>query len=305
MHRRVETMSKRKKLSYERKKARYGYVFISIWLVGFILFFVFPFIQSSIYSFSRMQIRPGNIEMEFIGWENYSRAFLEDSRFLPAFTSTITSVLAKTPLIIVFSMFIASLLNQKFKGRFLIRSVFFLPVIISSGVVINIISGDAFLNLLMTGERSSLMFEANSMQSILYAMGLDTVIVNFIINTVNEIFNLSWRSGIQILIFLAGLQSISSSYYEVALVEGATGWEIFWKVTFPMIAPMILVNIIYTLIDNFIDVSNPMFALIQTITGRIDFAYAAALSMVNFIVIFVLIGIIYGLINRRIYYAVD
>lgn len=296
-------MNKRRPLSYEKKKSCYGYVFTSLWLIGFICFFLIPFISAVVYSFHDMEIMLGDVQLTSPGWQNYRRMFLQDSEFLPAFTSTLGSVLAEVPLICVFSLFIAIILNQNFRGRLLTRAVFFLPVIITSGVVMNIINGDQFIGGIMSGQRSSLMFEASSIQDMLTTMGLDSVAVNFIISIVNQIFNLSWNSGIQILIFLAGLQSISPTLYEVCRVEGANAWVSFWKVTLPLIGPMLVVNLLYSIIDNFIDYSNPLFQYIQEISGKIDFAYASAMSLVSFAVIFVLIGAVYLILNRRVYYV--
>lgn len=296
-------MSKRRPLSYEKKKSAYGYVFISMWLIGAIVFFLIPFVSAVIYSFHDMQIDPGNVVLTSPGWQNYRRMFVEDSEFLPAFTSTLGSVLAQVPLICVFSLFIAVILNQKFRGRVIARAIFFLPVIITSGVVMNIINGDQFIGQIMSGQRSSMMFEASSVRDMLTATGLDQIAVDFIVSVVDRIFDLSWSSGIQILIFLAGLQSISPTLYEVCRVEGANAWVTFWKVTLPMIGPMIVVGLMYTIIDNFIDYANPMFQYIQKVSGRIDFAYASAMSLVNFLVIFLLIGAVYLILNRRVYYV--
>ena len=296
-------MSKRRPLSYEKKKSAYGYVFISMWLIGAVVFFLIPFVSAVIYSFHDMQIDPGNVVLTSPGWQNYRRMFVEDSEFLPAFTSTLGSVLAQVPLICIFSLFIAVILNQKFRGRVIARAIFFLPVIITSGVVMNIINGDQFIGQIMSGQRSSMMFEASSVRDMLTATRLDQIAVDFIVSVVDRIFDLSWSSGIQILIFLAGLQSISPTLYEVCRVEGANAWVTFWKVTLPMIGPMIVVGLMYTIIDNFIDYANPMFQYIQKVSGRIDFAYASAMSLVNFLVIFLLIGTVYLILNRRVYYV--
>lgn len=296
-------MSKRRPLSYEKKKSAYGYVFISMWLIGAVVFFLIPFVSAVIYSFHDMQIDPGNVVLTSPGWQNYRRMFVEDSEFLPAFTSTLGSVLAQVPLICIFSLFIAVILNQKFRGRVIARAIFFLPVIITSGVVMNIINGDQFIGQIMSGQRSSMMFEASSVRDMLTATGLDQIAVDFIVSVVDRIFDLSWSSGIQILIFLAGLQSVSPTLYEVCRVEGANAWVTFWKVTLPMIGPMIVVGLMYTIIDNFIDYANPMFQYIQKVSGRIDFAYASAMSLVNFLVIFLLIGTVYLILNRRVYYV--
>ena len=296
-------MSKRRPLSYEKKKSAYGYVFISMWLIGAVVFFLIPFVSAVIYSFHDMQIDPGNVVLTSPGWQNYRRMFVEDSEFLPAFTSTLGSVLAQMPLICIFSLFIAVILNQKFRGRVIARAIFFLPVIITSGVVMNIINGDQFIGQIMSGQRSSMMFEASSVRDMLTATGLDQIAVDFIVSVVDRIFDLSWSSGIQILIFLAGLQSISPTLYEVCRVEGANAWVTFWKVTLPMIGPMIVVGLMYTIIDNFIDYANPMFQYIQKVSGRIDFAYASAMSLVNYLVIFLQIGAVYLILNRRVYYV--
>ena len=293
----------RKLLSYEKKKSRYGYVFISLWLIGFTLFFLIPFISAIVYSFSDMKINPGDVQLTPVGFANYQRMFFRDSEFLPAFTSTISSVVLQLPLISIFSLFIAIVLNQNFKGRFLARAVFFLPVIITSGVVMNIINGDEFVSGIMSGQRSSMMFEASSIQEMLTGLGMDSVVVNYIVSAVNQIFYLTWSSGIQILIFLAGLQSISPTLYEVCKVEGANAWVSFWKVTLPMISPMLIVNIMYTIIDNYISYSNPMFQYIQKVSGRIDFSYASAMSLFNFVVILLLVGVVYLILNRRVYYV--
>jgi len=294
----------KKKISYERIRARYGYVFISLWLVGLILLFVIPFIMTVWFSFNSLSdMEPGNLNEKWVGLENYRRLFLGDSKFMPAFTKTVGSVLSETPLVCIFSMFIAILLNQKFLGRTAARAVFFLPVIIAGSVVMNIVNGDQFLNMIMSGQRSGMMFEATSTQDILYRAGMDAVLVEYIIDTVNQLFYLVWHSGIQILIFLAGLQAIPLSLYEVAKVEGANSWISFWKITLPMLAPMLLVNLIYTVIDQFINSSNPMFRLIDQVS--MEFDYVAAMSVFNFAAVFIIVGIIYFILNRKIYYAVD
>lgn len=298
-------MAKKKISSYERIRARAGYIFISLWLVGFILFFLLPFITSIVYSFCSVKVDIGEVKLAPVGFSNYIALFLENEKFLSAFTSTLTNVLTQTPLIIVFSLFIAIILNQKFHGRLLARAVFFLPVVIAGGVVMDIINGNQFMSLAMSGGRNGMMFEADSVYDILMNMGFNTIISEYIANMVNSIFRLAWNSGIQILLFLSGLQSINPALYEVAKVEGAGAWVSFWKITLPMIAPTILVNLIYTIIDNFINYSNDMFKLIQEVTGNIQFDKAAAMANICFIVIFLLIGIVYVLIDRHIYYTVD
>lgn len=298
-------MKKKKVSSYERIRARYGYVFIALWLVGFTVFFLLPFVTSVVYSFSSVKVEIGEVILKPVGFKNYMALFLENEEFMPAFTSTLTSVITQTPLIIIFSLFIAIILNQKFRGRLFARTVFFLPVVIAGGVVMDIVNGSQFLTLAMSGGREGMMFEAESVYDLMMKMGMNNIISEYISGMVNSIFQLAWSSGIQILLFLSGLQAINPSLYEVAKIEGASAWVSFWKITLPMIAPTILVNLIYTIIDNFINYSNDMFKLIQKVTGDIQFDTAAAMANVCFIVISLLIIFVYRLLNKHIYYAVD
>lgn len=294
-----------KKLSYERKKSYYGYLFISIWFVGFLVLFLSPFIQSVRYSLSKVTIEQGYVGMQWVGFKNYINLFTENTDFLPAFTGTITSVLMKTPLIIVFSLFIAVILNQKFHGRVLARALFFLPVIISGGIAIEIMNGNSLLNLASSSDTASAMFQSKSISDMLLSAGLSPTAIDYVQSTVDSIFQLCWNSGIQILIFLAGLQSIPRSMYEVAEVEGSNAWVTFWKVTMPMLAPMLIVNVFYTVVDNMISYSNDMFQLIDSYSNGLLFDQAAAMAILNFVVIMAMVLLIYLIGNRHIHYTAD
>lgn len=294
-----------KKLSYERKKSYYGYLFISLWTIGFLFFFLSPFITSIRYSLAEVTIQQGYVGLKNCGFENYINLFIKNPEFLPAFTDTLTSVIAKSPLIIVFSLFVAVVLNQKFKGRTFFRAVFFLPVIIAGGIAIEIINGNYYLGLISSGGRSSALFESQSIAEMLASSGIPQTTVDYILKTVNEIFDLLWNSGIQILIFIAGLQSIPTTLYEVANVEGSNGWTTFWKVTVPMLAPMLVVNVFYTVVDNMISFSNKMFKLIDDYMNALKFDEAAAMSIINFLIVFIIVILIYVIGNRHVYYAVD
>ena len=294
-----------KKLSYERKKSYYGYAFISLWAVGFIFLFLLPFITSVRYSLSSVTIKQGYVGLKACGFNNFVNLFVKKPDFLPAFTETVTTVAAKSPLIIIFSLFIAVVLNQKFKGRTFFRAVFFLPVIIAGGIAIEIINGNYFLGLISSGDRSNALFQSQSIAASLTSSGIPQTAVDYILKTVEEIFGLVWNSGIQILIFIAGLQSIPSTLYEVANVEGSNGWTTFWKITVPMLAPMLVVNIFYTVVDNMISYSNSMFKLIDDYMNALKFDQAAAMSVICFAVIFIAVVLIYIIGNRYVYYAVD
>lgn len=284
-------------MSYEKIKSRYGYVFISLWLVGFLFLFLIPFVTAIGYSFNELHIDTGKLNMRFVGWENYQRAFLQDADFLPSFMGTLGSAIVQTPVTVLFSLFVSILLNQKFRGRGLARAIFFLPVIIMSGPVLGVMNYDVFFSSLVSGERASAMLEITSTQEILQSLGVNALIADYIVNITNQLFNLSWSSGIQILIFIAGLQAIPQTYYEVAQIEGATGWEIFWKVTLPSIGPMILVNVIYTLYDCLLS-GGDMFNKIQGHISQLEFAYASALSLMCFVTWALLIAAVYKIVSR-------
>ncbi len=293
------------KISYERKKGYYGYVFISVWLVGFILLFLLPFISTIRYSLSSLTITTGALDLQSVGIKNYSDLLFVNSEFLPAFTDTLTSVVVKTPLIIIFSIFVAVVLNQNFKGRTFFRIALFLPVIISSGIALDIINNNYFLGLISSGSKNNVLFGASSINDAMLAAGISQNTVDTIQDTVQTIFGLVWSSGIQILIFIAGLQSISPSLYEVAHVEGADGWTTFWKITVPMLAPMMIVNVFYSVVDNMISYSNPMFKLIDQYTRNLEFDVVAAMAILNFLVLLIAVVIIYGIGNRYVHYSVD
>ncbi len=293
------------KISYEKKKSYYGYLFISIWAIGFILLFLIPLISSIRYSLSDVSIKQGYVGLKSVGFKNYTNLFTKNPDFLPAFTGTVSGVVVKSPLILVLSVFIAVILNQKFKGRTFFRAIFFLPVIIAGGIAIDIINGNYFLGLISSGARSGSMFESETVTGALLSAGVPQTAVDYIQNAVDSLFGLLWNSGIQILIFLAGLQSIPHTLYEVAEVEGSNSWTTFWKITVPMLAPMLVVNIFYTVVDNMISYSNAMFKLIDTYTNQLKFDEAAAMAILNFAVIFVFVVAIFVVGNRYVHYAVD
>lgn len=232
------------RISYERKKRLYGYGFIALWFVGTVYFFLYPLIVSLVYSFHKTTVGTSGMELSDRGFDNYIRAFRRDPNYTKALVDTLSNTALKTPLILVFSIFIAVILNQKFRGRTFARAVFFLPVIIATGPVIDIITGNMSTSGTSgTAEQFSTLFEANLVDELLNFLGIYNISERLteIINTLtSDIFNLVWNSGIQILLFLSALQGIPFSAKEAAQMEGATGWEYFWKITIPYISPQIL-----------------------------------------------------------------
>ena len=229
---------------------------------------------------------------------------MTDTGFLPSFVGSLKNLI-KVPFIIMLSFFIAILLNQEFLGRTAARAIFFLPVIMMSGPVNWILTADPFFAAVTGGEKASTLAEFASAQDLLQILGLDNVMTTFIVNMTAQLFTLVWSSGIQILIFLSGLQSIPTTYYEVARVEGATPWEEFWKITFPTVSPMMMVNVFYTMIDILLGFSSPMLNKLKNAIYDLEYGYAAAMAFACFIVWAILILIVFKLISRYVKYLGD
>ena len=300
---------KKHRLSYERRKGLYGYGFIALWALGTIYFFIFPLIESLIYSFNETKVQPGGMEMKYIGWKNYVNAFRKDQDYSLALVDMLKNTALRTPLIIIFSIFIALVLNQKFKGRTFARAVFFLPVIIATGPVMDIINGNMSTGGYSGGsEQFSTMFEANLVDQLLNFLGIYNISdrLSSIINSLTtDIFNLVWNSGIQILLILAALQGISPASREAAQMEGATSWEFFWKITLPTISPMILASVVYTVVDSFVDPGNKVMTIVLNKSTNWDHGYSAAMAWAYFAIIGVCLAIIVAILNKVIYYEVE
>lgn len=295
---------KKRRVSYEAKRAKSGYMFISLWLTGFVLLFLVPFVTAIVYSFNYIEIDVGRLIYNPVGFGNYKSLFTGDTSFLPTLWSTITSMI-KVPFIIMLSLFIALLLNQDFKGKTMARAIFFLPVIIMSGPVMKVLGTDTFFEAVLGSKDASTLVEFASAQDLLKTIGLDNIISSYIVDMTSQLFTLVWSSGIQILIFISGLQAIPSSHFEVAEVEGATAWEKFWKITFPSVAPMMLVNVIYTMVDLLLGDKSAMYSLIQAHISGVEYSYAAAVSLVCFVVWALMILLVYTIINRRVHYTLE
>ena len=210
--------------------------------------------------------------------------------------------LYQVPTILVFSMIIALLLNHKFRGRTLMRAIFFLPVVIATGVVMDILNNDLVSMVMLSDAGGSNMVQVDAFKSMLEEMGVDESIVSFVITTANNVFDLSWRSGIQILLFLAGLQSIPGQLYEAASMDGCTAWERYWKVTFPLLGPVLIINLVYTIIDHFTSLDNAVMESIMTYSKDLKYAYSSTLAWIYFVCVIVILLLVALLTRRRISY---
>lgn len=283
-----------------------GYLFISPWFLGFLAFLVYPLAKSLYMSFNEM-VSVSGMEMQYVGWDNYLRAFLKDIYFIPLFYNAVTSAAVEIPLILVFSFFIATLLNQQVKGRAFFRAAFFLPVIIGSGFVMNELLGQG-ISALSTAAPDPTQQNTGVQNGLAIPMEIAVYLSPDLFDTLSDIMDkltlVFWKTGIQILIFLAGLQGISESLYESARVDGATPWEMFWKITFPLMTPVLLLNSIFTLVDSFTEMRNQVMLYIKQVAfTNIEMGYAAALGWIYFLFIFLIIVIIFAATRKKIYYA--
>lgn len=300
--------AKRKGLSYQKRKALYGYGFISLWLVGTLCFFIVPLIKSLWYSFCKVSIGDGRTETSWLGLKNYRDALFKDEFYLEYLQATLAETLWKTVLVLIFSLFIAVILNQKFRGRTLARAVFFLPVIIATGPVYKIISGDMGATGNTGGGQFSTTFSANLVGELMQFLGIYGMSDNMthMIQTVaDNVFGIVWSSGIQILLFLAALQNIPPTAKEAAQIEGATAWEFFWKITFPSVSPFILANFIFTVIDTFVNPTNKVMGRILMLKEDWQFGLMSAMAWIYFIIVLIGIGVVTLLLNRFIYYETE
>lgn len=230
-------------------KSRYGLMFISPWILGIIIFFLVPLIQSVVYSFSEMTVTSNGIVTSFVGLANYKEILLSDINYMPWLEESLISFFYSLPIILLLSMVMALILNQKFRGRLFFRALYFLPVIIATGGVIKLIFQTTSSDVSNIGVSDSLSSGMFSIDDIIVWLDLDTEIAVYIQTIISKIFDLIWNCGIQIVLFLAGLQSVPASLYEASKVEGATKWEEFWFITFPMLSRVTLLVAIFTMVE--------------------------------------------------------
>lgn len=293
------------RMSNKNRQRLGGYIFTLPFIIGFILFFLFPFLQAFKYSLNKIEFSTEGFSLVYQGLQNYRYILRVHPRFLRVFTETVLGMLRDLPLILSFSLFAAVILNQKFKGRFIARAIFFLPVILASGVIIKMEQADIASLLAHTQAAKSLMFSGEALRSYLLETKLPVEFIDYILMAVNGIPTIIRASGIQILIFLAGLQSIPASVYEAARIEGASGWENFWLITFPMVSPLIITNTIYTIVDSFVSMDNQLVVMIKDTTfGGKGFGVSMAMSIMYFLAIFITLGVFYRIITKRVFYNV-
>ncbi len=319
----VKPKKKQKAKSLDKAKARAGWFFVLPFVLIFFLIYVPVIVDSIKYSFHTIYpLSGGGFVLDYVGWDNYYNALFVDPNFVTTLTSGVKQLVLEVPAIVVFSLFMAVLLNQKMVGRTLFRAIFFIPVILSTGLIDDIDMSNSFANYAAgmgaaageegaatageTVQQSSGIISAVDLQGLFSSMKVGTELVEYVVNIVNDIYNLVNRSGVQMLIFLSGLQSISPAIYESCTIDGATTWETFWKITFPMISPMILVNAIYTVIDSFTSSSNKVMTYIgsvyEGVTTTGGDVLATAMYWIYFSIVILIIAVVAAVMSAYVFY---
>ena len=300
-------MKQKKKVTLARRRAITGLLFISPWVVGFFTYYVRSLYQTVYMAFSDVtQAETGGFISTLRGIENFQYAFLVDADFNQILVTSVKDILIDVPLILFFSLFLAIILNGKFKGRTLFRALLFLPVIMGSGIIVNALDAaqQSMSGGLTAVAGDMAVVKDGAMMQILSAFvefGIPMKLVTYLSQAVERIFTVVRASGVQTIIFIAALQSISGSLYEVAKIEGATTYETFWKVTFPMVSPMILTNVVYTIVASFTN-SEIIKKAEEMAFVNFEYGISSAMSLISTIVVCTILLLLGLFISKKVFY---
>jgi len=278
-----------------RKRVIEFALFILPWIIGFIAFEAYPLLQSLQISVSTLHFAGQGVSWQWVAFKNYQNALTVDTNFVPYLVQALVATFIELPLILVFSLTAAVLMKQGLWGTTIFRGLFFLPVVIGSSAVMSRLLGAGGVPVIFAGR---------FLEPIFHVVG--PVIGNDIFTVFQDMSLVLWRSGVQVLLFLAGLFAISPTYYEVARIDGASAWQTFLKVTLPCLSPMVLLITVYTLVDSFTDpLLNPVLGYIQTkgLGGDLNLGLAGAMGWMYFVVVFVILAIIFKYAQSHVYYA--
>ena len=296
-------MKRKRHGGIEAIKRRYGYYFVAHWVIGVILFVIIPLFTSFYYGFSSTVMTGDGLATTFVGLDNYRNLFLKDPYYINQIMESLSSLFISLPIVVALSMTLALVLNQKFKGRTLARAVFFLPVIIGSSVVMSQLSGFSMQQDIMAssgvgGEQQVAEYmNVIDFNALLQRLNLPSSINSLLAGYLQDTFNLIWSCGIQILLFVAGLQTIPEQLYEVGKVEGITAWEKFWYITVPMMGRVILLVIFYTMVELFMEKGTLVNRAVTTLMEQ-NYTTSSAMLWPYFALVGIIIGLVVFLYNR-------
>ncbi len=302
------------KLSGKTRNTLAGYVFLLPVIIGLVYLFVPAMVQSFAFSLNEVKNNPnGGLVQNFIGLANYNKGWNVDVTFKQTLIKILISLAANVPIVLIFSFLIANILNQRFRLRGFARALFFIPVIVSTGIIAKIEATDMITSMYGAAANMSTTASAGGLLNVsklidfYVSLGMGgtvgTAILKYVISAIDKLYFVLISSGVQILIYLSALQSVPVSLYEASHVEGCSKWEAFWKITLPVVSPMLLVNTIYTIVDSFLDPRSELTKLISNTTfiGG-DYGYGAAMTWMYFLSAGCILLVIYFIISRLIFY---
>jgi len=295
---------KSKNLSLEKQSRKYGYIFTAPFIIGLTFGIIYPIVLSLVYSFGKIIPTSAGYNINFVALENYKYIFTVDATFNKMLVSTLKTTLLNVPVVVIFSFFLASVLNGNFFGRSLARTILFLPLILFSNIVMSLMSSDAVSASIaeksgvVTGEFSGVFAE------LLNKAHISTSVSSILTSSVDNIGNILAMSVIPTIVILAGLQSISASVYEASYMEGATPWEVFWKISLPIVSPMILVSVIYCIIDSFTSVSNTVISRVRKeCFTNLSLGLGSAMAWSYLLIVLLIVGACYLVANKFVSYS--
>ncbi|QVK18515.1 sugar ABC transporter permease [Mycoplasmatota bacterium] len=286
-------------MNYKLEKKFWGFIFTIPWLIGFLLFFLKPFIESFYFSFHIVEPTKNGLEMTFVGLGRYINALTVHVDFLRVLLQSLLDIFINLWVILIFSLLMAVLLNTKFRGRTFARAVFFIPVIFNSAAIESALGGGEALRTLMNESGLGIM-SVFDLKAYLLEADMAPWLIGFLVSSIDRIYLIISYSGVQILIFLAGLQSIPIHLYEAAKIEGATQYEIFWKITLPMVSPLILTAAVYTIVNSFL--RSPITEVMQSVYNDQQYGLYAAMSWMYFGVSAILLTVVLFFLSKAVFY---
>lgn len=286
------------------KRERAGWLFVAPFVLGLIFVFLPSFFKTILYSFNQIKMTSGGYELAFKGLEYYNNALFKHTSYNQTLVKSIISMIVNVPLILIFSFFMATMLNTKFRGKTFMQIIVFLPVITSSGVLAALNAANITDGLLSASTATDAAQMQMSSTWVLDSLGLSSTITAYFSSALSKLYEIITSSGIQILIFLAALKSIPDSVYEAAKMEGATGWESFWKVTFPMVSPYILTNVLFSIVDSLSSEKSPVLSLVLETakTGNIDLSLSSAMALIFCLGELIILAIMAFIVSRIVFY---
>lgn len=282
---------RRGEMRHGTREALYGYAFVLVWIIGFLLFTAAPLAQTFFYSLNRVTVTAQGVNLQYVEWANYTRALFTDPTFVELLITYVLETLLAVPIVMIFAMIIALFLNLDFKGKGLFRTIFFLPVVITSGPVIRELT---------TQGATAVPSAVNSAAILEFLYELPPALRNPVEYLLNSFILILWFSGVQILIYLASLQKIDKSIYEAAAIDGASAWAAFWKITLPSLATTTVIVAVYTVItlSHFSENKVIQYVYSHTYAVGSGIGYASAMAFLYFLALLLLLALVYWLLTR-------